>query len=228
MFEKTMSLSQLETANEVENGSFTAIMTRLRHHTYNRHQLLENLPFSQAILGKSLPLSLYVYWLKVLWPIHHALEKQCSNHLAPVVQAVWQHDMVKTPLLEQDLAYFNQTDISTLPSPLMQQTMADFVGYIHEMGAQKPFILLGILYVLEGSTLGARAFLPYLQAAYSLKEDGVRYYHAYGEQTKNHWENFKISMNAIVRELEAQNQVIQGAQETYCYINVLLNFLWDN
>lgn len=228
MFEKTTSLLPPETANDVENDGFTDIMMRLRYHTYNRHQLLEKLPFSQAILRKSLPLSSYICWLKVLWSIHHAVEKQCSNHLAPVVRAIWQDDMVKTPLLEQDLAYFNQVDIYTLFSPLVQQTTTDFVHYIHEMGSQNPLVLLGILYVLEGSTLGARALLPYLQAAYSLEEDGVGYYHAYGEQTKNHWEDFKTGMNAIVRETEAQNQVIQGAQKTYHYINVLLNLLWNS
>lgn len=198
-------------------------MTRLRQYTSEAHKSLEELPISNALMTEILPLSLYIGQLEAYLPIHRALEKRCQTNLDfPVLQMVWQTDLIKTDWLKADLAYFKFTEI---PSTLVQRATLTFLRFIEQ---ETLYELLGTLYVMEGSTLGSQVLLPHLQNAYSLSEQGVRYYRGYGADTQNHWQTFKQRMNAAIVEVEAQNQVIEGALRTFAQVKSLLTALWQS
>lgn len=196
------------------------IMDSLRAQTADVHELIEKLPFSQALVTQNLPLPLYVSFLSAMLSIHRALEQQCLVQNHPAIQKVWQDDLIKTTLLEKDLAYFAQKKVVGIP--FTSEIITQFIHYIEETGQQQPVALLGLLYVLEGSTLGAQFLLSGVQSAYALQEEGVHYYQNYGEETRAHWLHFKRRMNATVTDPADQNQVIESAKQTFDYIKLLL------
>lgn len=195
------------------------VMVHLRQAIEEEHKKTEQLPFYQALLTERLPFSLYIEHLKIYWAIHQTLEKQYRAH-SPLIQAIWREEMIKTSWLEEDLTYFAQTHEL---SPLVQQVM---LAFLHAIENEMPMKLLGILYTLEGSTLGNRVLLPHLKIAYSLDRQGMRYYEGYGERTLSHWQHFKARMNA---NLSTDPQtVIEGALQTFHMIQTLLIALWPS
>ncbi len=199
------------------------VMTRLRQFTSQIHKTLEELPFSQAILKETLPLPLYIGQLEAYLPVYRALEKQCVAQLHfPAMHAIWQADLAKTPWLVEDLAYFKYTEIPAIP---VQRATIAFLRFVQKA---TPYDLLGILYTMEGSTLGSRVLLPHLQTSYSLQNQGVQYYFGYGENTDCHWQDFKARMNSTLIDLEAQNQVIESALQTFAHVKSLLTVLWES
>lgn len=200
------------------------IMDRLRADTRPLHDQVEALPFSAALMAETLPLPLYVGQLTAYLPVHRALESQIDHHQQhPAIQAVWQPDMYRTPLLQADLAHFT-VDIPTAP---VQRATADFVHTI-DRAAEMPVMLLGMVYVFEGSTLGARLLLPHLQSAYGLNTQGVQYYQAYGEEVNAHWKVFRARMNAAVTTPSDHSLVLDGAKATFQHIQHLFTALWKS
>jgi heme oxygenase len=199
------------------------IMERLRLHTQELHQLLERHPFNQALLAKRLPLSLYIQWLEALLPLHRAVEQYCAMPTHSVIQVIWQDDMVRSFGLAEDITYLksNSYHSCSLIPPLTTQFLQPLLK------VEQPWRWLGVLYTLEGSTLGARVLLPVIQMAYALQEPGVRYYQAYGEKTASHWKNFKARMNAMITEPSIQTQVLESAYQTFLHIETILTTLWQ-
>ena len=79
--------------------------------------------------------------------------------------------------------------------------------------------LLGVMYVIEGSTLGNQFLIkklePRLKDSYSL-----RFFHSYGESTRQRWEDFLYFLNTSTNL--NQTQVITAANNTFSYFyNVL-------
>jgi len=202
----------------------TDVMTRLREETKELHDVTEAVSFSKALMSETLPLSVYVAQLEAYLPVYRTLEKQCKGHSHPMVQAVWQADMVKTPWLLEDLGYFSLE--AGIPSAALQRAIAGFMHHIEREGQEQPLLLLGTMYVLEGATLGAKVLLPHIQKAFDLQDKGTRFYHAYGDQTEQHWRNFKARMNRAVTTPNEQDEVVEGGKQTFKKIQAILNALW--
>lgn len=74
---------------------------------------------------------------------------------------------------------------------------------------------LGCLYVLEGSTLGARFIARRLDEHLNLhRNTGASFFNAYGESTGQRWTGFKGFVIARVREEDAE-EVVASARETF-------------
>jgi heme oxygenase len=208
----------------MSNSHHLDIMGRLRIEIRSAHEQLEALPFSKALLAETLPLSLYVGQLEAYLPIHRALEKHGKNHSDSAIRAVWREDMCRVPLLMDDLAQFN----AEMPTAAVQLATTDFVHFIEDMALKNSVGLLGILYVFEGSTLGARLITPRLQSAYQLGDKGVRYYQAYQEETLEHWKQFSQRMNATITDVNQQDIVLDAAKKTFNHVHALLVALWKS
>ena len=66
-----------------------------------------------------------------------------------------------------------------------------------ELAGRSPLSLLGLLYVLEGSTNGAKFMAKTLRKGLNLPEDrGAKYFDRYGDLQRERWTNFKATMNA--------------------------------
>ncbi|RYY20172.1 MAG: hypothetical protein EOO04_20525 [Chitinophagaceae bacterium] len=74
---------------------------------------------------------------------------------------------------------------------------------------------LGVLYVLEGSTLGGQIIKGMLTKQLgSINAGAFTYYNPYGESTNEKWKEFREHLNQPLTE-EQQREVIAGANETF-------------
>lgn len=191
------------------------VVERLRASTRDWHDALEATPFASAMIAGTLPVERYVGQLAAYRVVLEALEGELARVADPssdAGDAVWSPDLVKLPLVERDLAYF--AGLGTVPGSWAAEEADAFAADIRQRAADSDLpALLGYLYVMEGSTLGALFLHPYVTAAYRLPgTDGVAYYTS-GDRDR--WARFTSRMNQALTAPEAQEQVIAAARIAY-------------
>jgi heme oxygenase len=201
------------------------VVDRLRASTRDWHDALEATPFASAMLAGTLPIERYVSQLAAYRVVLTALEGALSRVTDPSAEPVWSPDLVKLPLVERDLACF--ADLGTAPGPWAAEEAEAFAAEIRQRAAEadlrtrhsRPSLaslpsLIGFLYVMEGSTLGALVLHPYVTTAYRLPgTDGVAYYTS-GDRDR--WARLTARMNqATLTDPQAQDQVVAAAHSAY-------------
>ena len=200
------------------------VMSRLRSETRAAHERTEAVPFSQAMLTEVLPRDRFVGQLRAYAVVHESLETALAASTDPAVQSVWREDLGKLPLLQRDLRYFADD-----PCPLEMEAMQaarSFATEIERIARERPLALLGYLYVLEGSTLGASILRQHIAEMYDLEgTDGLAYYTPYGKDVMGHWREFKARMSAAVTDSGDQDVVVEAASDAFGRIGTILTAL---
>ncbi|HMN96759.1 MAG TPA: biliverdin-producing heme oxygenase [Phycisphaerales bacterium] len=203
-----------------------SLMDRLKAETRKAHDETEAIPFSAAMVAERLPVERFVGQLAAYRIVHAALESALAAATQPEVRSVWRNDLAKGPLLERDLAAFARRGIAFDDAGI--GPASEFAESIGRAAERDPLRLLGALYVLEGSTLGAAVLRGHLASAYGLTADeGLAYQSPYGASPMPHWREFKARMNDAVVEPTAQERVIAGAIEAFERIGRILASLSD-
>ena len=188
---------------------------RLRNSTRARHQALETTGFATAMLAGTLPLDRYVGQLAAYRVVLEALEGELTRVTCPSVASVWSPDLVKLPLVERDLHHF--ANRGTIPEP--GPASAEFAEEIHRTATTEPRELLGILYVLEGSTLGAMFLLRYVTEAYRLTDGNGASYYGSGDRTR--WAGFTERLDRALGEPAVQERVLAAAERAYRHVALI-------
>lgn len=197
------------------------VVERLRASTRDWHDALEATPFASAMIAGTLPIERYVGQLAAYRVVLTALEGALSRVTDPSAESLWSPDLVKLPLIERDLAYF--ADLGTPPGSWAAEEAKAFAAEIRQRAAEADLpthpsrlslpSLIGFLYVMEGSTLGALVLHPYVTTAYRLPGmDGVAYYTS-GDRDR--WARLTARMNQALTDPDAQDQVIAAAHSAY-------------
>jgi len=194
------------------NTQTIELRTRLRDATAPLHNQLNQQPWLTALLSKELALPHYQQLLSIYYSLYHQLEitiKQCIKE-QPI--AFDYQPRYKTPLLLNDLAYWH-----IQPEPLCCQVS---VPAINSLGA-----LLGLLYVLEGSTLGASHIAKHLQQSYGYtRSTGSDFFSGYGEQTQTYWQIFITYLNSFSDQEDLATVAINTAGLSFtCFNQALAN-----
>jgi len=189
------------------------LRTRLREATAPLHKQLDQQPLLVALLGNDLPLADYQQLLGIYYSLYHQLEAALKHYTDQQPIAFDYQPRYKTPLLLNDLKYWH-----IKPEPLRCQiTLPD----LNSLGA-----LLGLLYVLEGSTLGGQFIAQHLQLTYGYtRSTGSDFYSGYGEQTKTHWQSFITYLNSFSDQPDLAAQAIDSAALSFACFNQALNTL---
>ena len=120
---------------------------------------------------------------------------RCAN---AQVASVWNSAMIKSSLLEQDLRYFAPRAVADLKEAVA--AALKMVAQLRVRSIEQPLALLGYVYVLEGSTLGAQVLRPLYARAFLLTgEEGLAYLSAYGSEVKTRWAQFQERMNKSMK-----------------------------
>ena len=109
----------------------------------------------------------------------------------------------------------------------MGAAAAAFAADIEKTAAGDPAALLGFLYVMEGSTLGASMLRGPVATAYGLEEKGLAYYTPYGRRPGPHWKAFRQRMNAAPLDTGQQQRVVDAAKLAFRRVGAMLCALYE-
>ena len=83
---------------------------------------------------------------------------------------------------------------------------------------------LGILYVLEGSTLGAQFITKQLKTNQNLSELSFHFYNGYAKFTTEKWETFKNSLNTYGQQhINSHQEIIASANACFVCLSNSIN-----
>jgi heme oxygenase len=188
---------------------------RLRRGTRTWHEALESTGFATALATGTLPLDRYVGQLAAYRVVLAALETEIARAVCPSVGSVWSPDLAKLPLVERDLRHFAALGTAPRPCPAAEE----FAVEIRRTAAVEPTELLGFLYVLEGSTLGAGFLRRYVTEAYGLTDgNGVSYY---GSGDRARWAAFAERLDRALAEPAVQDRVLAAAERAYRHVALI-------
>lgn len=192
------------------------IMARLKAETAALHGQAESRPLQKRLAKGEIDRSLYADYLAQLLLVHRALEQRLESASArhPQIAAVFRNDQRREGNLRDDLAFLGRDARSIVP---LAATTA-LVKTIERTSAAAPVALLGLLYVLEGSTNGSKFIAKALGRSFGLSGsggDGLRYLDPYGDMQRERWSEFKALMDAVGFGAAESDAIVAGARAMF-------------
>jgi heme oxygenase len=206
-------------------GQHLTLTESLKAATFAAHAGLQTAPYFSALAACQLPLESYVGQLRALAILHSALETALAACPDARVAAVWARDREKFALLQQDLRYFEPRAVADLREATEAALSA--AEHLKLLALERPLALLGVVYVLEGSTLGAAVVRPLVARAFLLTgTDGLAYLHAYGDAAPVQWKKFRDGLNALTLTPAEQNEIIAAAVDFFARLERIFRALY--
>jgi heme oxygenase len=174
-------------------ASEPTVMDALRLSTADMHTQTEGQDFQRQLGSGTVQKEQYVQYLGQLYLMHkhlgELLEKATADSRVAAVLAPYHTDL---SAVSADLQHFGVApgSVSALAAT------KSLLNHMDEAGKRSPLALLGLLYVLEGSTNGAKFMAKTLRQGLDLPEDkGASYFDRYGDKQRERWTAFKETMN---------------------------------
>jgi heme oxygenase len=170
------------------------VMVSLREATAELHAAAEKHLVQKQFVAGALSRQGYAAWLGQMLELHQAFEPELERlaRSEPRFDRILERYRHKRELLEADL-----TDVGAEPGVVRPTpAAAKFATFVQRMADDRPFTLLGVAYVFEGSTNGGKFLAAAARRAYRLTgEDGTRYLDPYGLEQAERWSAFRQAMN---------------------------------
>jgi heme oxygenase len=193
-----------ETAS-VEN----TFLHELRSQTQPLHQALELLPLSAAIVAGSLTKDQYISYLQAMYPVVRELEEDIYPRLREFIPDLPQR--AKLQMLKRDLDFLNALPEHP-PKPF------EAAGYEFSVPSA-----MGIMYVIEGSTLGGRVIVKNVEKVLGFDDDnGAVYFSGYGKDTGVLWKAFLQHFQSFEAKGGNGREIIEGANSAFRIIHNIL------
>lgn len=171
------------------------LLLALREGTRDCHKALETrLPF----FSPGFDSAAYRRLLQAYYGFHAPLEQQLSDYQGP--------ERRKATTLARDLLALDlsEADISALP-------LCQALPAIHDEASA-----LGVMYVLEGSTLGGQVLKRAMAERLGIGHDsGAAFLDVYGERTGSYWRSFLERLGKAPAVATAQATTVQAAIDTF-------------
>lgn len=192
---------QNSSAEEVATASF---LDNLRNRTADSHTGLEELPISKIIVDPKITNEDYITYLNLMHDVVKNLEDDIYPMLAPVIDDL--EHRKKAGALLNDI-HFAKGEIKPYQAPFNTDNISI------------PFAM-GILYVVEGSTLGGRFILKNIQESLGFdEENGASYFSGYGNKTGSSWKKFLNTLTDFESETHSADEIIAGADYAFSTIH---------
>lgn len=151
----------------------------MRQATHWHHVRLNEHPLLHELTQRELSLTSYRRLLRTYFQLYSLLEARIHHYLEKVFCTFHYAQRNKLPWLSRDLEFFYEE------IPVVDPLSWDFP--VIENTAQ----LIGVLYTLEGSTLGGQHLSRCLEKSLGLTGDsGACFFNGYGERTQAMWQEF--------------------------------------
>lgn len=198
----------------------TPFLTRLKTGTQDLHDAAERHPFQKSLASGALSKDDYARFLAQMLVVHRALASalRATAPSNPPISAVWREHYDRQDDLTADLAFLGRSSDGTDTAPATNA----FIAMIGTLRTSAPHALLGILYVLEGSTNGGRFIAKGLRRALNLTgTDATRFLDPYGERQRELWAQFKADLEAAGLSPAQQDEAFDAARATFAAISAM-------
>jgi heme oxygenase len=175
-------------------------LEELRTKTNSLHKLVEQTAVSKAIISPDLTRNQYEVYLQKAFCLHADAENKVFPVLSPYIDDIAERK--KTDKITLDL--------KELGFPIKHQS----ITFIDENFISTISFCFGIMYVVEGSTLGGMHILKNIKASIGKNADvPVHFFNAYGQHTGSKWKLFLEKLNAYKRTIDSTEaaKIIDGA-----------------
>lgn len=186
-----------------------SLQRQLRSATHAAHVRLNHHPLLNQVTRPTLERWHYTLILQAYWSFYQVAEAHIRACLASGMTSFIYTDRYKTDWLAQDLCHFGLTPGSAGCCPFTLDLVKP----------KNTAELIGMMYPLEGSTLGGQVISKHLVRNLDVTGiSGGRFFNGYGDQTERFWLEFN---DFASRSLETQ-----GEREQACaYANYLFEKL---
>lgn len=197
---------------KVETQPLT-VMDTLRTCTQDLHTDAEGQDFQRSMGTGNVQREPYIKYLGQLYYMHKHISELLEQHKSnPAIHKVLKPYHQDLTCVTNDLAYFDRGvgDEAMLPST---KRIND---HLTELAEGNPESLLGALYVLEGSTNGAKFLAKSMRKALGCPvERGASYFDRYGEEQRPRWMKFKEDMVACNFSEAQTNELVAAARRMF-------------
>jgi len=190
---------------------------QLKARTQDLHTRAERHPFQAALMRGQLGRAGLIALHAQLFLLHDALERHlaAARTTDPRLAAVVKDHHFRAGHLHADLTFLGVNPAAT---PAAEPTRR-LIESLPAIARENPLWLLGALYVLEGSTNGAKYIMRAIQKATDLPgPQGLTYLDPHGEAQTERWQRFRADVNALNLQGPEAAAVIAAAEDTFQYM----------
>jgi len=187
----------------------------LRQATHAEHVRLNRHPLLNGITRQGYPEVHYATVLLAYFHFYRVFEAAIEEALSRLALDFDYSARRKLPWLAEDLGKLGiDPDSPALkPSPSLE------VPYELDTGQ-----LFGVLYTIEGSTLGGKVIAAHLAANCGLTaSNGARFFAGYGDAVDTCWRKFTSSLEGHLVDATARSQSCHAARQTFTVMEQVLN-----
>lgn len=194
-----MSVENLKT----DESATISFLNNLRTKTSESHKQLEALPISKSIVDPKITTEEYALYLNLM----HDVVQNLENDIYPILSEVI------SDLEERKKAQQILNDLKVAGSEKTQTVAISPFKNVTEISV--PFAM-GIMYVVEGSTLGGRFILKNIQENLGFdEENGATYFSGYGNKTGSFWKKYLNSLTDFETKTNSEEEIIAGADYAF-------------
>jgi heme oxygenase len=193
-----------------------SLMARLKEATRDLHRYAESRSLQVQMFRGEVDKGAFAAYLGQLYLVHLALEAALAKvaEARPAVAGVARADRPHADRLRDDLDHHGLAADSIVPCAATRR----LVAATERREREEPLSLLGQLYVLEGSTNGAKVLARVLSRAWRTDGAGLSSLDPYGDAQSERWSAFKQGMDALGLDEQAQAGLVEAARETFLAI----------
>lgn len=196
------------------NNEMSSLRMRLKTVTKPMHDELENTELAGLLASGTIGKKLYVKYLQKLYSIHNTLEVKMQNMPQWKEYGIDIFQRSRRELILQDLASLSATPLSDEADVELKVSLNFYTA-------------IGVLYVLEGSTMGGRILSQRLAGIKG--DDGIsvtRYFEAYKDNTLGLWSEYCSFLDAVdIKHNEKNNEIILGACDMFLLMREVMHGL---
>lgn len=186
----------------------------LRSATHDAHVRLNRHLLLAGLTKPGYPESLYRTVLVAYYHVYRELESRIRARLTACAHPFDYGPREKWPWLVADLAWFGEN-----PELRRPPAACAVPGIVSDAA------LAGVLYTLEGSTLGGQVISAHLAQHQGLSaEGGARFFSGYGAQTEARWGQFWQWAVAVCPDHRSCREAADAAGATFAYLEGVLDY----
>mgnify|MGYP005846724215 CR=1 FL=1 len=196
-------------------ASEVSLPDQIRQAIAAAHIAVEATPLASALAHGTIGVGDYIVLLQELHHLHASLESSLVAAALdqPLIASIYHPEaMDRAGVILRDLAAFTAIP-SEQPGQVIQRISTDFASW----AVQKPWALLGALYVMEGSRMGSMMLARSLAKAFSRPAEsgfGLDYHVQDMAGRPAAWKQFRKTLADLPFTLEQQGDIIQAAIAT--------------